>query len=192
MASRRFSTAISLAVLLGFSSALCAQRATTPTLEEILDRLEENLNRYDAGVPSFFCDEHALSSHVEPGVRDQNTVIDSVFRLKRIAKPDHTTSLAESREVHNVDGKPATSQRIDVPSLPSGAFEGGLAVVSRNQSACMSYALQRINKGRSTEPYVVRFTTALTQRNSAECLLQENSKGRVFIDPATLQIVRLE
>ena len=192
MASRRLSTAISLAVLLGFSSALCAQQAKTPTLGEILDRLEANLSHYDAGVPSFFCDEHVLSSQAEPGVRDQNTVIDSVFRLKRTAKPDHTTSLVESREIQNVDGKPATSQHLNVPSLPSGAFEGGLAVVSRDQAACMSYALQRINRDRPAEPYVVRFATNLTPQNSANCLLQENSKGRVFIDPASLQITRLE
>ncbi len=192
MASRRLSTAISLAVLLGFSSALCAQQAKTPTLGEILDRLEANLNHYDAGVPSFFCDEHVLSSQVEPGVRDQNTVIDSVFRLKRTAKPDHTTSLVESREIQNVDGKPATSQHLNVPSLPSGAFEGGLAVVSRDQAACMSYALQRINRDRPAEPYVVRFATVLTPQSSANCLLQENSKGRVFIDPESLQITHLE
>jgi hypothetical protein len=192
MASRRLSTAIPLAVLLGFSSALCAQQAKTPTLGEILDRLEANLNHYDAGVPSFFCDERVLSSQVEPGVRDQNTAIDSVFRLKRAPKPDHTTSLAESREIQDVDGKPATSQRMNVPSLPSGAFEGGLAVVSRDQSACMSYKLQRINRDRPTEHYVVRFATALTPQNSADCLLPEDSKGRVFIDPASLQITHLE
>jgi len=192
MATRRLSTAISLAVLLGFSSFLSAQQVKTPTLGEILDRLEANLNHYDAGVPSFFCDEHVLSSQVEPGVRDQNTVIDSVFRLKRTAKPDHTTSLVESREIQNVDGKPATSQHLNVPSLPSGAFEGGLAVVSREQSVCMNYALQRINRDRPAEPYVVRFATVLTPQNSANCLLQENSKGRVFIDPASLQITHLE
>ncbi len=192
MASRRLSTAVSLAVLLGFSSALCAQQAKTPTLGEILDRLEANLSHYDAGVPSFFCDEHVLSSQAEPGVRDQNTVIDSVFRLKRTAKPDHTTSLVESREIQNVDGKPAASQHLNVPSLPSGAFEGGLAVVSHDQSACMNYALQRIKRDRPAEPYVVRFATNLTPQNSANCLLQENSKGRVFINPASLQITRLE
>jgi hypothetical protein len=81
---------------------------------------------------------------------------------------------------------------MDGPTLLSGAFEGGLAVVSLSQTACMKYALQRINKGRSTDPYIVRFATVLTRQNSADCLLGENSKGRVFIDPASMQITHLE
>jgi hypothetical protein len=56
----------------------------------------------------------------------------------------------------------------------------------------MSYSLQRINKNRPTEPYIVRFATVLTPHSSANCLLQENSKGRAFIDPASLQITHLE
>lgn len=183
---------MSLVALLGFSSALCAPRAKTPTLEEILDRLEANLNHYDARVPSLFCDEHVVSSQVEPGMRDQNTITDSVFHLKRTPNPDHTTTLVESREIKNVNGKPPTSQDMNGPTLLSGAFEGGLAVVSLKQTACMNYTLQQINRNRPTEPYIVRFATVLTPQNSAGCLLQENSKGRVFIDPASMQITHLE
>ena len=134
MTSRTSSTAISLVAFLGFLSALCAQRASVPTLEEILQRIDANLNHYDAGVPSFFCDEHVVSQ-VEPGLRNQDTITDSVFRLKRTPNPDHTTTLVESREIKKVDGKPATSQDMDGPTLLSGAFEGGLAVVSLNQTA---------------------------------------------------------
>jgi hypothetical protein len=187
----RSSTAISLVAFLGFSSALCAQGAKTPALEEILQRLEANLNHYDTGIPSLFCDEHVLS-RVEPGSRNQDTITDSVFRLKRTATPGHTTTLVESREIKKVNGKPPTSQDMDGPTLLDGAFEGGLAVVSLKQAACTNYTLQRIKRNRPAEPYIVRFATVLTPQNSADCLLQENSKGRVFIDPASMQITHLE
>ena len=192
MLSRTLSTVISLVALLACSSALVAQRAKAPTLEEILDRLEANLNHYDARVPSLFCDERVVASRVEPGLRDQDTVTDSIFRLKRTLKPDHTNSLVESRQVQSVDGKPVASQQINAPTLLSGAFEGGLAVVSLSQRACMIYSLQRINKDHPGRPYAVRFATALTLQNSAGCLLQEKSSGRAFIDPASLQITHLE
>jgi hypothetical protein len=184
--------AISLVAFLGFSSALCAQRAKAPTLQEILQRLEANLNHYDTGLPSLFCDENVVSSRAERGSRDQDTITDSVFRLKRTSKPDHTTTLEESREIKTVDGKPATSQQVEGPTLLSGAFEGGLAVVSLNQTTCMNYTLQRINKNRPAEPYVVRFANVLTPQNTADCLLQEKSSGRVLIDPASMQITHLE
>ena len=73
-----------------------------------------------------------------------------------------------------------------------GVFEGGLSVVSQNQTSCMNYTLQRISRSRPSEPYIVRFATVLTPQNTSSCLLQENSKGRVLIDPATMQITRLE
>lgn len=183
----------------GWSPALGARRTRTPkatprapSLNGILRRLEANLNRYDADLPDLFCDEHVVSSRTEPGVPGQTTVIDSVFRVKRTAGPGGTTFLAESREIRSVNGKPAASQHIEGPSLLSGFFEGGLAVVSLDQSACMNYALERIDRSDPARPYVIRFTTALTPRNSANCLLQEKSKGRAFIDPASMELTRLE
>jgi len=157
----------------------------------ILQRLQKNLDQYDSGVPNFFCDEHVVSQ-VEPGLPSQNTVTDSVFRLKRTAKPDHTTTLEESREVKMVNGRSAATKMIDGPSIVDGAFEGGLDVVSLNQTVCMNYTLQRINRNRPTEPIIVHFASVLTPENSGECLLHENGKGRVLIDPATMQVTRME
>lgn len=191
MVSRTSFAAISIVALLGCSSALCAQRAKTPTLDEILGRLEANLNHYDAGVPSLFCDEHVVSSQVEYGPPDQTTITDSIFRLKRTTKSNHTT-LVESREIRSIDGKPATSQHVEGPTLLSGIFEGGLAVVSFNQKACMNYALQPTDRGRPAQRYVVRFATALTPQNSADCFLQERSNGQVVIDPASMQVRQLK
>ncbi|MDW5264882.1 MULTISPECIES: hypothetical protein [Acidobacteriaceae] len=197
MTSKALSTAISLVALIGLSSALCAQQPKAPTLEEILQRLEANLNHYDAGVPSFFCNEHVISEvkhdlRNEHDPRNEDTVIDSVFRLKRTPSPNHTTTLVESREIKTVDGKPATSQDMDGPTMLRGWFEGGLALVSSSQTACMNYTLQGTKKNHPADPYIVRFATVLTPQNTADCLLQEDSKGRVFIDPASMQITHLE
>jgi hypothetical protein len=186
--------------LVGLSSALLAQEATTagagrktgtPTLEGILQRLQENLEQYDSGVPSFFCDEHVVSRMV-PDVHNQQTVTDSAFRLKRVVNHDHTTTLEESREVKTVNGQPARSQEMDVPSMVHGAFEGGLAVVSLGQQSCMNYTLERAKRNDAKAPIVVRFASVLTPENTAGCLLQENGRGRVLIDPATMQITRME
>ena len=132
MTSRKFAI-ISLLAFLGLSSALVAQQAKLPTLDEILERLEANLHHYDSSLPSLFCDEHVLSQ-VGAGRHDQKTVTDSVFRLKRTENSNHTTTLVESREIKKVNGKPPASQDMRGPSLLSGAFGGAsLAVVSLSQ-----------------------------------------------------------
>jgi hypothetical protein len=168
-----------------------AQPAKPPTLEEILQRLQKNLDQYDSDVPSFFCDEHSVSRLV-PDLHDRETVTDSVFRLKRVLNRDHTTTLEESREVKTVNGRPAKSQEIDGPSLLQGAFEGSLAVVSISQQACMNYTLERTKRNDPKAPIIVHFASVLTPENAAGCLLHEDGKGRVLIDPATMQISRME
>lgn len=188
-ACARLAVVLALIGILGGSFAFGAQKSRQPALEEILTQLDANLHHYDAAVPSLFCSEHAVSQ-VWPGSANDDTVTDSVFRLRRTGPPGHATALEESREIQKVNGKPATSQKIDGPTMLSGVFEGGLAVVSGSQSACMHYELEPIH--RKAAPYVVRFATALTPANSATCLLQEETKGRAFIDPASMQITHLE
>ena len=192
MTSRASSRAISFVALIGLSSALCAQQPKTPTLDEILQRLDAHLDHYDARVPSFFCDENVVSEVEHNSRIEDTTVTASIFRLKRTPDPDHTTALVESREIKTVDGKPATSKNIDGPATLSGAFEGGLAVVSLKQAACTNYKLQRVHKKRPSDPYVVSLATLLTPENTAGCLLKENSKGRIFINPESMQITHLE
>jgi hypothetical protein len=187
----RQGVALAVVWFLGFSTALCAQTVKPPTLEEILRQLDANLHHYDAAVPSLFCSEHAVSE-VWPGAANENTVTDSIFRLRRTAAPGKTAALVESREIQKVNGKPASSQNIDGPTLLSGVFEGGLAVISLSQQACMRYELEPGKKKRPGAPYTIRFATALTPQNAANCLLQESSKGRAFIDPASMEITHLE
>ncbi|WP_263416903.1 hypothetical protein [Terriglobus albidus] len=184
-------TTIVLTASLGMSPWLYAQAQKTPTLAEILQRLEVNLKRYDTRLPSLFCDEEVVSK-VEPGLPSQNTVTDAIFRLKRTSNSDGTTSLVESREIRGVNGKTAARQNAESPTLLDGAFEGGLAVVSVNQAACVNYTLQRANKKRPREPYTIRFATVLTSQDSPRCLLSEKSNGIAVIDPDSMEITHLE
>jgi hypothetical protein len=192
MRSRIWSTAVSLVVFLGFFPALYAKQAKKPTLAEILQRLQANLKHYDVAVPSLFCDEHAISRVEQIGPPPQEVITDSVFRLRRSPEPDHTATLVESREILKVNGNAATSQNIDAPTLLSGAFEGALAVVSLDQSACMKYVLQASESSLPNEPYVIRFATIRGSHNSENCILQENSRGRIYVDPASMHITHLE
>jgi len=165
-----------------------SQQAQPPALDEILLALENNLHRYDTTVPSLFCDEHVVSTMV-PGPKKQNATTDSTFRLKRVPGNDRKTTLEESREVKSVDGHPASGEDPSGPSIISGAFSGGLSIVSLSQKACMRYTIQPITSG---QPYIVQFASLPFSERPTNCLLQEDGSGRVFVDPATMQIKRME
>ena len=176
---------VTLIGVLALRPALSMEKRT-PTLDEVLQALQSNLQNYDRNIPNFFCDEHVVSQ-IFPGTRRDITVTDSVFRLKRVVDSDHATSFVESREVKSVNSGPAGSITADPPALLDGAFEGALAVVSASQQACMRYELKR-NRG----AYVVEFKTREDVPQQSDCLLQEKAHGRAYVDAVSLQITRLE
>jgi hypothetical protein len=95
-----------------------AQPPSPPTLDEILTRLESNLQHCETAVPTFFCDEHVLS-RLNANPIPSETITDSTFRLKRTEHPDGTSTLDESRDVKKVNGLPASGE--DLTGQPPSA-----------------------------------------------------------------------
>ena len=163
------------------------QSAPPPTLDEILLRLEGNLNHYDKEVPNFFCNEHVVSS-LGYANKHQSTVTDSVFRVVR----NPTGDLTESHEIQAINGTPAKGEQVRGPAIVSGVFTGSLDTVSLSQNACMSYTLQPIDPEHPNQPYVIQFTTLPNAQLHQGCALKEQGSGRVLVDPTTMQVIRLE
>lgn len=167
-------------------AAALAQTAPSPTLDDVLQQLDANLHRYEAQVPEFFCSEHVVSS-LTYADKHQFSINDSIFRLKRVMHPNGITTLDESRETKSVNGTPVEGKQIHGPTILSGVFSGGLDLVSLDQQSCMSYTLEPVKPGK---PYVIQFATLPGKH--ANCLFTEESHGRVLIDPATMQVQRME
>ena len=165
----------------------------TATLGEILQRLQENVDQYQALVPSFFCDEHVVSTIV-PDPRNESTVTDSTFRLKRVPDPnaEGETMLEESHEVKMVNGRPATGDTAGGPAFLRGAFSNGLALVSARQQACMRYMLRPMGKNNASEPVTIQFASVAARRRPHDCRIEEDVSGHVLIDPETMQVTHLE
>lgn len=168
-------------------AAALAQPASSLTLDDVLQQLDANLHRYEAQIPDFFCSEHVVSSQTYAGKR-QMTVSDSIFRLERVTHPGSAARLEESREAKAINGSPVEGKQLHGPAILSGVFSGGLDLVSLSQQSCMSYTLEPAKPGK---PYVIQFAT-LPGKHDDNCLFTEESHGRVFIDPASMQVERME
>jgi len=83
-------------------------------------------------------------------------------------------------------------QLLGGPVVLGGVFSGGLDAVSLRQKTCMSYTLQPIELGRQNTLYVIQFTTQPDAKHRSECVLKEEGTGRVFVDPSTMQVTRME
>jgi hypothetical protein len=176
---------IRLSIALRFVSA--QQETPSPTLDQILSQLEVNLSRYDKQVPDFFCSEHVISSLVY-GKKRQSTITDSIFRVAR----NLSGTLTESREIKAINGTSTNGTKLGGPVVLEGVFSGGLDAVSFRQRACMSYTLQTIEPEHPNAPYVIQFATLPDVIHHSECVLKEAGTGRVFVDPATMQVTRME
>jgi hypothetical protein len=170
-----------------------------PTLEGILRTLQDNLDAYHKDIPSFLCDEHAISTMAPllttspyAGNRSQNTVTDSTFRVKRATSSDGKVTLTESRDIKAVNGHAAQGEEISGPAIFSGALSGGSVLVSLGQTACMRYTLRPIKPEDSRQPIVVEFTSLPAKERAANCVLAEDGSGHASIDPATMQVTHLE
>jgi len=167
-------------------AATPTQQTKPPTLDEILTRLQQNLDEYKARVPSFFSDEHVASSNANQSFA---TITDASFRLKRVLNPDDSTTLEESHEVKMINGRPAAGDKLGGSTYLRGAFSNGLALVSLSQQACMHLTLKPI---KPKKPYIIEFVSVPASQRPRDCILQEDNSGRVLIDPATMQIERME
>lgn len=183
--------------LIAISLAFCiltagrAQQPAPPTLDDVLARLESNLQTYESTVPSFFCEEHVVSQAV-PSVGNHDTVTEAIFRLKRTTNADRSITLDESRDIKTVNGKPTKANDFEGPVVLQGAFSGGLAIVSLDQKACMRYSLKPIKPNRVGAPYIVQFESLFDSSHPTDCLLREAGRGQVVIDPQTMQITHME
>ena len=117
------------------------------------------------------------------------TATDSIFRIRRTGEGD-ATKLTESREIKAVNHKPPKSDTITGPAVFRGAFTNGVRIVSPDFASC--YAFDRVpdEKAGGTMAIVLTFsppTESLLQRSCPEI-----RHGRVFIDPATFHLLRVE
>jgi hypothetical protein len=188
-----------IALLAASSALLRAQETKTLTLEGILQTLQDNLDAYHKNIPSFLCDEHAVSKMAPllttspyVGSRSQNTVTDSTFRVKRTTNADGKVTLIESREIKTVNGHDAQGEEIGGPAIFIGALSGGPVLVSLGQTACMRYTMQPIKPGDSRKPIVVEFASLPEKERPANCVLAEDGSGHASIDPTTMQVTHLE
>lgn len=181
-----------LAGILAIPNPLIAQEKPNLTLDEILTQLQKNLQDYDSKIPSFFCREQVISQLVygQHHRHEQHTITESIFRLKREDGADRQTTLTESREIVTVNGSPTNQKDLHGPAILSGVFSKGLNAVSLDQESCMRYTLQPPSSKTPEGPYIVQFATIPDHQTN--CVLQEEATGRVFVDRASMQVVRME
>jgi VWFA-related protein len=188
--------------------------ASDPTTDALLLHVWENYAAYLSSIPNVFADEHVVSSltttsynsPLKQGVHDSevssnfDSTTDSIFRLKRFSADGKTADLIESREVKYVNGHAAAKdQPLTGPAILIGAFTRAPNILSPELKDCYDYRLLpniRHKPGEALlflhEVLVLEYALKSPLPTGAQCPVSEQTVGRAFIDPSSMQIVRLE
>ncbi len=188
--------------------------ASDSATDELLLRVWNNFAAYLSSIPNVFADEHVVSSVTSAysptsknGVHDSEmdstieSTIDSIFRLKRVSTDGKTADLIESREIKSVNHQPAAKdQSLTGPALLIGAFSYAPNVLSPQLKDCYDYRLlpnMRHKPGEAilflhADVLVLEYALKSPLPAGAQCPVREQTVGRAFIDPSSMQIVRLE
>jgi VWFA-related protein len=188
--------------------------ASDPATGQLLLRVWANVLGYLSSIPNVFADEHVVSSVTRPydplskqsvhaSEMDSiiDSTIDSIFQLKRVSSDGKTADLVESREVKYVDHHAAAKgQSLTGPAILIGAFSRAPNVLAPQFKDCYDYRLlpdMRRKPGDSilflhADVRVLEYALKSPLPAGVECPAPEPTTGRVFIDPSSMQIVRLE
>ena len=168
-------------------------RQVQVTLEQVLERLQENFLEYVRSVPSLFCDEVVQSEFgpANSGIEAVHSRTESIFRLQRRILAARKLELVESRDLKRVDGKPVSSGSLAGPAILMGAFGTGLGVAGTAQTMCTKFRMHPLMTFFAPHRIVIEFESLPGSAENPVCSTRR-SHGRVFVDPETMRIRRIE
>lgn len=171
------------------------------TVAEILLHVQHNYGDYLSFVPDIFADEHVIATTTtslpSPGEDTPDKPVlsslatESIFHLQR-SRVSGSTQLVESRDTRMVDRHTGETSRIfGGPAVFTGAFSYAPTFLLPQFKDCYGYKLLPSRRIDHVEVQVIEYV--LNPRSSgASCPLHEQIKGRAFIDPQSMQLVKIE
>jgi hypothetical protein len=191
-----FSAACIALLYIALCGSLAAQQP--PKLEQVLPRIQEHVSEFEHGLPDFICDETITSRELWGGKSKHETTIESEF-TGRQNSVENGKPFVESRQIKSVNGRPAApGQGLTAPFIYNGGFSSVLIeIFARENAPYFNYSLSGAELLEGRTALVIKFET----RSGQKRLLYRdlfgqsaylNGRGKAWIDPDSMNVVRLE
>jgi hypothetical protein len=171
------------------------------SLDEVLDRVSQNVRDFQDQLPDFVCTEKITSTEFESGKRTKERVVESIFTGVQRSTEENRVHFAftESREVVAIDGKPVR-KGTPFPKLPyryAGGYSSLLVTTfAPDNLAIHKYSIADRYKSGDSAALLVRFATKEDQKKLRGIFqgtqLVAKDIGAAWIDQKTFQVLRLQ
>ena len=177
--------------------ALCPAKST-PTLDEILLRVQTHVKEFEFSLPDFVCNETITSKEIVRGQVAHKTIIDSVFSGTQNQDGGTQSPFTEARTIRMIDGRPAgKDEQLKTPVFFGGGFSSILdATFSEKNAQYHNYKFMGTEKFNGRPALVIEFAT---KKDQTELLFEflgrkfiSKDVGKAWLDPETLNVIRLE
>lgn len=184
-------TVFALGLCVSPAPAWSQAQQPSPSMEQLLSRVEANTEQYKSTVPSFLCEEHITSQELHDGKLKHATTVEALFRVTRSSSP--AAPLDESREVRTIDGQPSTDKKLRLPISFSGGFGGALSkYLSVERRQCFDYQPDDAYAGPAgTNGYT--FIPRPAAANEPVCAsILPGTTGKFVVDSTSMQVLHIE
>ncbi|MHB8302121.1 MAG: hypothetical protein ACYDC6_04675 [Acidobacteriaceae bacterium] len=178
--------------------------APSPTIQQIMPRVQSNLAALKASLPDIFCTEKVDSRRLHGGKlksASDETDVTSTFSIQRAKSSTNTKSMSftEDRKILTVNGKPFDKKKAALPfSFVGGFINGLIGTFDVAADACNSYthAGEQVLNDASTLLIEIKPKDVHDQPGS-NCSgnwrgRDTSSTIRVWVDAQSMQVVRYE
>jgi hypothetical protein len=135
---RKLSFSLLALTLWHVTAPLHAQEAQLSPLKSLLVRLGAQAAALEQSLPSFGCEETAISQELRKEKVIRRVDFTALLRVRR--SPDGT--LNESTEYATINGKPFTGGGFTMPAFSEGGFRHALGYFSPDKQSCFTYTLK--------------------------------------------------
>ena len=186
-----FALSALLLAVLGSVFPCLGQSAQPLTLDEVVAKLQNNLDSYNRSRPTSLADESTPTPPSGISALDRGLTTPPVRSpssgSSAISTLSGTFRCSTSRGRSNRSTASRQTARRRQPRSTAHSPAGWPR--SQDQQACMRYTLVPPKPGK---PIIVSFVSAPAGQRPKACVLAEEGSGRVTMDPTSMQITKIE
>lgn len=194
--TRQFKTLWFAGLLMASSVVVSAQRIETSTLTDILQKTGQRVRQCTDGVVSVACSETARQEKLDDDLKTvKKKPTDLVYDFIVLRQPPGD-AIKELRELKLLDGTPATKDA-KLPTPDPTAYTTALSILLSQNRPKYVFSLAGTGNIDGHEALFVDFSPAVREHPEVTWQgdlfrLHFQSKGCVFIDPATYDVLRID